>query len=367
MNDKRNKVCGCAGDGSIVRIVKGNDFTVVALASVYDDEKGLYVPFSLADATDVELNIVGVYGKVPGKEVTVDGNSVSARFSGAVGIGRYGVEILFRDSDGKGRVFERGLFEVVRSSGEASSETGTEGETGDGYNISVDVRARTVRIGKSTGVTDYSMLDNKPSIGGVTLEGDKSFKDLGLESPVFVVATDIENPNEDGSYNMNHTPAEVHQAHLAGKIVVLDIPYFNLRGYLQCSTESFSLFRCDYTFNTGERTELYSTWYEYSDAGIEDRGPYTAFSFAEQRKLLNIEAQAQVNTIEHILVGDKEYEPKTVGTKKKNVCLPDNPYELWQGEGHDGAYDLLGLFLVSAYRACLAGLTTKNIELTSDQ
>lgn len=78
-------------------------------------------------------------------------------------------------------------------------------------------------------------------------------------------------------------------------------------------------------------------------------------------------ASVQVNAIEHILVGDKEYEPKTVGTKKNVVCLPNNPYELWQGGGHDGAYDLLGLFLASAYQASVAGLTTKNIELSSDQ
>lgn len=180
MNDKRNKGCGCAGGGPVARIVKGNDFTVVALASVYDGEKGLYVPFSLAEAADVELNIVGVYGKVPGKDVTVDGNSVSARFSGAVGIGRYGVEILFRDSEGKGRVFELGLFEVVGSSGEATLESSSEGETGDGHNISVDVRTRTVRIGKTTGVTDYTLLENKPKINEVTLDGNKTPEDLGL-------------------------------------------------------------------------------------------------------------------------------------------------------------------------------------------
>ncbi len=79
------------------------------------------------------------------------------------------------------------------------------------------------------------------------------------------------------------------------------------------------------------------------------------------------ETVANKNTIEHILVGDKEYEPKTVNTKKNVVCLPDNPYELWQGDGHDGAYNLLGSLLVSAYQASVAGLTSKNIELTSDQ
>ena len=78
-------------------------------------------------------------------------------------------------------------------------------------------------------------------------------------------------------------------------------------------------------------------------------------------------ASVQANTIEHILIGDKEYEPKTVGAKKNAVCLPDNPYELRQGEGHDEAYDLLGSFLASAYQASVAGGTSKGIELTSDQ
>lgn len=182
MKDMRHKECGCAGGGPVARIVKGNDFTVTASASVYDEEKGMYVPFDLAEATDVELNIVGLYGKVPGKDVVIDGNSVSARFSGAVGVGRFGVEILFRDSEGKGRVFERNLFEVVGSSGEATLESSSEGETGDGHNISVDVRARTVRIGKTTGVTDYTLLDNKPSIGGITLEGNKTAEELGMYS-----------------------------------------------------------------------------------------------------------------------------------------------------------------------------------------
>ncbi len=324
MSNMRNRGCGCAGGGPLVRIVKGNDFTVVALASVYDEEKGMYIPFGLAEATDVELNIVGLYGKVPGKDIEVDGNSVSARFSGAVGAGKYGVEILFRDSEGRGRIFERNLFEVVGSSGEATLESSSEGETGDGHNVSVDVRTRTVRVGKSTGVTDYNLLDNKPSIGGVTLEGDKSLTDLGCESPVFVVSIDIENPNDDGSYNMTHTPAEIHQAHLAGKIVVLDITNVNLRWYLQTSSESGGIFRCDYTFNTGEKDEPYSSWLRYDTSGLKDFGEaYSVFSFAEQRKLRYIEAQAQVNTIEHILVGDKEYEPKTVGTKKKAVCLPE--------------------------------------------
>ena len=160
----------------------GNDFTVEARTSVYDTDKGIYVPFDISAAEDVAVSVVGLYSRISGGDVKVTPDGVSASFPGSVPVGRYGVEILFRDSGGKGRIFERNLFEVVGSSGEATQESSAEGDTGDGYNISVDVRTRTVRIGKTTGVSDYSLLDNKPSIGGVTLEGNKVAEDLGLYS-----------------------------------------------------------------------------------------------------------------------------------------------------------------------------------------
>lgn len=160
----------------------GNDFTVEARTSVYDTEKGMYVPFDISSAEDVAISIVGLYRKIAGGDVKVTPSGVSASFPGTVPVGRYGVEILFRDSEGKGRVFERNLFEVVGSSGEATLESSAEGETGDGHNISVDVCTRTVRIGKSTGVTDYTLLENKPSINGHVLEGDKTADELGFYS-----------------------------------------------------------------------------------------------------------------------------------------------------------------------------------------
>ena len=160
----------------------GNDFTIEARTSVYDTDKGIYVPFNISAAEDVAVSVVGLYSRISGGDVKVTQEGVSASFPGTVPVGRYGVEILFKDSEGKGRIFERGLFEVVGSSGEATLESSVEGETGDGYNISVDVRTRTVRIGKTTGVTDYTLLDNKPSIGGITLERNKTAGDLGLYS-----------------------------------------------------------------------------------------------------------------------------------------------------------------------------------------
>lgn len=177
--------CGCGtkcGDAPDVRVVEGNDLTVEALVSVYDRDSGVYKPLDLSGATDVALRLVGTFSKVLGRDTTVTGSRVSAFFpAGRLGKGVYGVEITFRDADGRGRAFERSLIEVVESSGEATVESTAEGETGDGLNITVDVRTRTVRIG-GAGATDYPSLTGKPSINGVVLEGNKTPEELGMYS-----------------------------------------------------------------------------------------------------------------------------------------------------------------------------------------
>lgn len=175
--------CGCGtncGDAPDVRVVAGNDLTVEAVVSVWDAKECVYVPMDLTGASDVALNMVTTFTKVPGEGVSASGSRVSAFFpAGRLGKGVYGVEITFRDADGRCRAFERSLIEVVESSGEATVESTAEGETGDGLNITVDVRTRTVRIG-GTGATDYPSLTGKPSINGVVLEGDKTSEELGI-------------------------------------------------------------------------------------------------------------------------------------------------------------------------------------------
>ncbi|WP_298535688.1 hypothetical protein [uncultured Methanobrevibacter sp.] len=48
-----------------------------------------------------------------------------------------------------------------------------------GGNINAD--AQMVNRMEINNVSDYNLLNNKPQINSVTLEGDKSFDDLGLE------------------------------------------------------------------------------------------------------------------------------------------------------------------------------------------
>ncbi len=176
-----DKSCFC-GSSPAVRVVSGNDLTVEALLSLYDRDSGVYKPLDLSDASDVSLRLVGTFSKVQGKDTAVAGSKVSALFpAGSLGVGVYGVEVTFKDSEGNGRAFERNLIGIVATSGEATTESSAEGETGEGLNVTVDVKTRTVRIGGSgTGVSDYNLLENRPSVNGHTLEGDQTAKDLGL-------------------------------------------------------------------------------------------------------------------------------------------------------------------------------------------
>lgn len=175
--------CTCISR-EIVSIVYGNDFTIEAHVSVYDKDEGIYKLLDLTGVKKCQMRLVGTYRKAIGKDVAVSGSKVTAFFpGGSVGVGTYGVEITFVDSLGKGRIFERNLIGIVSASGEATVDNDIEGEAGEGLNVSVNVLTRTVRIGDVGSVlADYNLLENRPSIGGVTLEGNKRPSDLEMYS-----------------------------------------------------------------------------------------------------------------------------------------------------------------------------------------
>lgn len=164
-------------------MVKGNDLTVVALASVYDADSGAYIAFNLGVCTGVTMRLVRSFNRIEAKSISVDGDEVTATFAGStLTTGTYGVEILFSKDGQDGRIFENDLFAIVTDSGDASIDTAAGGGNGQGYNITVDIKSRTLRIGQVSGITDYNLLENRPSIGGVTLEGNKRPSDLGMYS-----------------------------------------------------------------------------------------------------------------------------------------------------------------------------------------
>ena len=193
-------------------MVKGNDLTVVALASVYDADSGAYIAFNLGACTGVTMRLVRSFNRIEAKSISVDGDEVTATFAGpTLTTGMYGVEILFSKDGQDGRIFENDLFAIVSDSGDASIDTAAGGGDGQGYNITVDIKSRTLRVGQVSGITDYNLLENRPSIGGVTLEGNKRPSDLGMYSK----------EEADGKFETKESAAEADkrvQGMLDGKV-----------------------------------------------------------------------------------------------------------------------------------------------------
>ena len=193
-------------------MVKGNDLTVVALASVYDADSGAYVAFNLGACTGVTMRLVRSFNRIEAKSISVDGDEVIATFAGStLTTGTYGVEILFSKDGQDGRIFENDLFAIVSDSGDASIDTAAGGGDGQGYNITVEIKSRTLRVGQVSGITDYNLLENRPSIGGVTLEGNKRPSDLGMYSK----------EEADGKFETKESAAEADkrvQGMLDGKV-----------------------------------------------------------------------------------------------------------------------------------------------------
>lgn len=174
--DKMDNCCCVESCGSgLPGVARGNDFKVTARVSLYDEGTGKLSPLDLTTAEGVEMAVIGRFSRTEGADVRVDGSRVTASFPWSLPCGTYGVEILFRDAAGRGRVYDRAVFEVVDSVSDVTSAA-TDGDR----QVSVDISVRTVYIGKGTDVSDYPSLTGKPKVNGVELIGNKTAEELGL-------------------------------------------------------------------------------------------------------------------------------------------------------------------------------------------
>ena len=136
MND-----CSCQLNGEVA-VVRGNDFTLSARLSSYDEKSGGYAPIDLSTASSVTVRLLGTFGKATGSNVTFSGGAVAASFSGkALGTGTYGIEVTFEDANGAARLFERDVIRIVDSGDEAANVQGGQ------QNVSVDVKTRVIAFG----------------------------------------------------------------------------------------------------------------------------------------------------------------------------------------------------------------------------
>ena len=135
------KDCSCQLNGEVA-VVRGNDFTLSARLSSYDEESGRYAPIDLSTASSVTVRLLGTFGKATGSNVTFSGGAVVASFSGkALGTGTYGIEVTFEDANGAARLFERDVIRIVDSGDEAANVQGGQ------QNVSVDVKTRVIAFG----------------------------------------------------------------------------------------------------------------------------------------------------------------------------------------------------------------------------
>ena len=167
MND-----CSCQLNGEVA-VVRGNDFTLSARLSSYDEESGGYAPIDLSTASSVTVRLLGTFGKATGSNVTFSGGAVVASFSGkALGTGTYGIEVTFEDANGAARLFERDVIRIVDSGDEAANVQGGQ------QNVSVDVKTRVIAFG-GAGFTILGYYDNIEALNAA-VEAPKAGEMYGI-------------------------------------------------------------------------------------------------------------------------------------------------------------------------------------------
>lgn len=86
-------------------------------------------------------------------------------------------------------------------------------------NLSVDMEARQVVNG------DYNNLDNKPAINGVTLIGDKTSADLGIDQ-TYTHTQSVASATWTITHNLNKRPS-VTVVDSGGTVVIGDVQYID--------------------------------------------------------------------------------------------------------------------------------------------
>ncbi|MCD8093959.1 MAG: hypothetical protein LUF01_14490 [Bacteroides sp.] len=159
------------------RIRIDNDIDV----AVYVRRDGAPENFS---GKEVALYLQVAYVKIPITEYSIVGNVIKFRYSAESQkhAGKYSLVIQVKSADGTNTVDKCEVFELVNRSCQTGGTDEPNIETVSveiGLDMHVD--AGGANAGSGGGTTDYSELQNKPSINKVVLEGNKTSEELGLQ------------------------------------------------------------------------------------------------------------------------------------------------------------------------------------------
>ena len=168
-----NNHCTYNKGDDIFRVVEGNDFPIrICLWSkglTFGQDKA----YELDDCSEIMAKVVGFERKVAVKERLVTGNEIKGRVeTGSLPIGNYGMEVVFVNGSGiKKRILQHGVISIASCNDAAGVQE-------DSCIVNLYVDKETSGSGPES--IDYSLLENKPSINGVELVGDRSGAELGL-------------------------------------------------------------------------------------------------------------------------------------------------------------------------------------------
>lgn len=134
---------------------------------------------------EIALYLQVAYVKIPVSDYSIVGNVIKFRFAAAEQrhAGKYSLIIQVKSADGTNTVDKCEVFELVNRSCQTGGSDEPNIETASveiGLDMHVD--AGGANAGSGGGTTDYSELQNKPSINNVVLEGNKTSEELGLQS-----------------------------------------------------------------------------------------------------------------------------------------------------------------------------------------
>lgn len=159
------------------RIRIDNDIDV----AVYVRRDGAPENFS---GKEVTLYLQVAYVKIPITDYSIVGNVIKFRYSAESQkhAGKYSLVIQVKSADGTNTVDKCEVFELVNRSCQTGGTDEPNIETASveiGLDMHVDAGGANAGSG---GTTDYSELQNKPSINKVVLEGNKTAEELGLQA-----------------------------------------------------------------------------------------------------------------------------------------------------------------------------------------
>lgn len=179
----------------MIKIVRGNDFTLKIPVEVQTgvDPSGnpIISDFDFTGA-NVSVNIINRYSRIPFVH-TVERNVITVPVS-AIGNGTYDVEILV-SKEGNMRSMKRAQFKIVESNEESDLSSPVE------FDVEIHQLDAHVLVGNSSGsgTTDYNQLGNRPKINNVTLAGNKTLEDLGIQ-PTSTIPTKVSELSNDSKF-----------------------------------------------------------------------------------------------------------------------------------------------------------------------